>query len=329
MSKPASSEFSCGAVVVEIATAATDAEGFVPPEWIKISPKGAVDTRDGRKFSFPVEELVARFSADKVDIPIDLDHATAGFSQAGAIGWVKALEAREDGLYGRVDWLDEGVAALKSRSRRYISPSFRHTKAGKAVWLHSVALVAAPALSMPALAHASPETDEVTNPEELPMNAIAEALGLKADASEAACLSAITSLTADKVDKAVHDEALANLKAASDELAALKSAAREETVDTLLESALSAKKITPAQRDSYAALCATDEGLEQVKALLEVTQAGLAVSDLDNKKAAESDDDVDASSLSARASAYQAEQAGKGITIDIATAVNHVKGESA
>ncbi|NEK06122.1 hypothetical protein GR239_37165, partial [Rhizobium leguminosarum] len=55
-------------------------------------------------------------------------------------------------------------------------------------------------------------------------------------------------------------------------------------VDTLLEDALKAKKIVPAQRDQYAALCATPEGLAQVTALLGTMTATLSASGLDDKQ---------------------------------------------
>ncbi len=55
--------------------------------------------------------------ADAIDLPVDLDHATvkkALFGDAApAVGWINKLEARADGLYGRVEWLDEGLRVLR------------------------------------------------------------------------------------------------------------------------------------------------------------------------------------------------------------------------
>ncbi|WP_318300479.1 phage protease, partial [Stenotrophomonas maltophilia] len=59
----------------------------------------------------------------------------------------------------------------------------------------------------------------------------------------------------------------------------------KEKVDTLLEGALKAKKITPAQRESYEALATSPEGFEQVKKLIETLGVGLAASNLDQRRA--------------------------------------------
>lgn len=283
-----------GVVTLAVASAAAEPSA-APPEWVKIAPSGEVTTRDGRHFSFDPQALVARFQAEAVDLPVDFNHGiirAAGSGQrTDAIGWIKELQARADGLYARVDWLPPAVEALAARTHRYVSPTFTHTPAGAAVWIHSVSLVSAPALAMPALAAADPSH----HPEQIMPKAIAQALGLAETADEAACLSAITTLTtgaAGKVDKAVHDQALANLAAANDKLAAAEAklverelADHQAKVDAVLDTALKDKKIVPAQREKYAALCATADGLAHVTALLAATPAGLQPSSLDSKPA--------------------------------------------
>lgn len=253
------------------------------PAWIKITPRGRWTARDGRSFETIPETLVARFTADGVSVPIDIDHATvkkALFGEAApAVGWIEELEARADGTYGRVEWLAPGLEVLAARSHHYISPSLKADDEGRASWLHSAALVAAPGISMPAVASAV-----FSHTPEKPMfKALAQALGLNPDASEQSCLSAIATLTT-RIDPAIHQEALATLAARTSELEGLKKAARDEKVHSLLEGALKAKKIAPAQRASYEALCATDDGLAQVTALLETFGTGLAPSVLDQKQ---------------------------------------------
>jgi phage I-like protein len=143
---------------VALGAVTLDVSGAAAPEWVKVTPRGSVVTRDGRSYRFDPEKLLARFAADGVDIPVDLDHAisrkTTFGERADAVGWVKELHSRADGLYARVEWLKEGLDALAARTHRFISPTFRHDDSGSATWLHSVALVAAPALAMPALAAA-------------------------------------------------------------------------------------------------------------------------------------------------------------------------------
>ncbi|WP_024278003.1 phage protease [Xanthobacter sp. 126] len=318
-----------GVIAGEVATLAA---GDALPSEIKIAPAGTVTTRDGRSFSFDPAVLVARFQAEGVDLPIDLDHAISRRSlfgeRANAVGWIKGLSARPDGLYATaVEWLPEGEAALAARSHRYVSPTFHHTDTGAATWLHSVALVAAPALSMPAVADANGHIQEP-----FVLKAIARALGLAETADEAACLSAIATMTIGKVDKAVHDQALANLAAvtterdsAASKLAELAATSRKSKVDTMIEGALAAKKIVPAQRDQYVALCATDAGLAQVEALLAVTPANLQASTLDGRVPSDADAPADPVALAAAASAYQKRLAEAGTNIAYADAVIAVK----
>ena len=121
------------------------------------------------------------------------------------------------------------------------------------------------------------------------MKTLLAALGLAVTATEAEGLAALTALQAKIVDpatyvlKTVHDATLAQLAAATGELETTRSAARKKDVDALLEGALKAKKILPAQREHYATLCATDDGLAQVKKLLEASPAMLGASGLDDQ----------------------------------------------
>ncbi len=261
----------------------TAAASQAGPDWIKVTPRGKFTARDGRVFDVDPELLAARFVQDGVDLPVDIDHATvkkAMFGEAApAVGWISKLEARADGLYGKVEWLAEGLAVLAARTHRYISPTLKHDENGKAFWLHSAALVAAPAASMAAVASADLSTSE----EPKMLKAIAAALGLSEDASEASCLSAVTNLKA-RIDPAVHQAALDQVKTLSADLDARNAADHKAKVDALLEDALKAKKIVPAQRDQYAALCATPEGLAQVTALLGTMTATLGASGLDDKQ---------------------------------------------
>ena len=111
---------------------------------------------------------------------------------------------------------------------------------------------------------------------------IAIALGLTEAADEAACLNAISAFAL-RVDRAVHEQTLATLSATTAELETLKKAGHDKEVGELLEGALTAKKITPAQRAELEPLCATAGGFDQVKKLIEATAPGLGASGLDKK----------------------------------------------
>lgn len=260
------------------------------PEWIKVAPRGKFTARDGRVFDVDPELLSARFAEDKIDLPVDIDHATVKKAMFGesapAVGWISKLEARTDGLYGKVEWLDEGLKVLAARTHRYVSPTLKHDGKGKAYWLHSAALVAAPAASMPAVASADPSSSPsslATTSEPKMLKAIAIALGLTEDASEQSCLSALTALKA-RVDPAVHAETLKQVATLSSELDSIRKTDHQAKVDALLEGALKDKKIAPAQREQYATLCATSDGLAQVTVLLGTMTSVLSASGLDEKR---------------------------------------------
>lgn len=114
------------------------------------------------------------------------------------------------------------------------------------------------------------------------LKSIALALGLNEDASEASCLSALGDLKK-RVDPAIHEQTLKSLSTATADLEALRAETRKGKIDGLLEDALKAKKIVPAERDTFAALCATDDGFEQVKRLIELRPAVLNASGLETK----------------------------------------------
>ena len=287
MTKKPQAEFAIHALA-----AALPETGDAPPEWITIFAKaGRVETRDGRSYDVDPQQLLSRFNADAVDLPIDVNHATHHAaltgSRADAVGWIKELRVESGALQGRVDWLDEGKALLAAKKYRFVSPDFFHTPDKKPTWLRSVALVTAPALgNQKALAAASSQ--------EIVMKDLAIALGVTADASETAMLAA---LNGSFVSRAVHDEAIAKLTAANAELTTIKDAARKAEIDTLLDRAVKEKKILPAQKEHYAGLCATDAGLTSVKALLAATAPVLGGSGLDERKTPEGDGAMPAPAL--------------------------------
>jgi phage I-like protein len=130
------------------------------------------------------------------------------------------------------------------------------------------------------------------------MDKLAAALGVTADANEAALLGA---LSAGFVPKKNHDELVEQYAASQAKLAAIETASRKARVDTLIEGALKEKKILPAEKDHYAQLCATDSGFESVKALLAAKTPALGKSGLDEKKEPDDGAPLTATQLMAKA----------------------------
>lgn len=295
-----------------------------PPDWIKVTPRGTTDTRDGRRYTFNPESLVSRFKADGVDVPVDLDHGLALRATKGervdAVGYATALEARPDGTYAQVNWLDGGKAALTARTHRYVSPSFTPDDYGKAVWLHSISLVAAPALGMPALAALGAGSGTPST--------IAEALGLEASADDATCLAALSAIRSEFVPLSLFNDTVATLNAANATIVELRTAERRTRVETLIEDALKARKIVPAQRAQYEALCSTDAGLAHVASLFAATVPHLQPSGLDGRLP-DAGKDESPITLAARATRYREQQRQAGATISQAEAITHASSNPA
>ena len=273
-----------------------------PPEWIKVTPRGRVTARDGRSFDFDPAVLAARFRSDAIDIPVDTDHSTVLLGGQGrkprTIGYASAIEARDDGTYAKVDWNALGRTTLGAKTHRFVSPTIHHDGNGRVTWLHSVALVSAPALTMPAVLHATQGN---------PMKEIARALGLAEDATEAACLAALGRRTElkplaaalglpDTADAAALLSTVSGLRTGGNGLVTelqgtvatlgarvltAEKTLRDRDVADLLDGALRDKKIVPAQRAAYVAMCATDDGMKGVRELITATPAMLGASGLD------------------------------------------------
>lgn len=322
-----------GEVLIDLALASINDEGeFTPPSVIKITPFGKTHTRDGRAFDFDPTALVARFEKDKIDLAVDLEHSQSsifGDKKEGAYAWINKLEARTDGTYAHVEWLERGITVLRAKSHRYVSPTFRHDQFGKATWLHSVALTASPALAdMPAIASSDPHNNLENNPMSVKLAQLAAALGVTTDASEEAMLTALNTKLENTVALSVHDETLEKLSAAEKELTDLKEAGRVEKLNTIFEDALKAKKMLPAEREEFERLAATDEGLASVEKILQARPAALAASALDATTFTGSDDDdgeIDPVQLAAEAQTYVSEMASKNVQVPIDRAIEHVK----
>lgn len=306
---------------------ASDAK--TPPEWITIFPQlGHVVCRDGRKYQVDGATLTAAFAADAIELPIDISHATdvkaPKGERADAMGWVKELKLEGASLLGRVEWTPEGAQLIAEKKYRYTSPSFWHDADRRATGLRAVSLVNSPALgNQPALAAA-----EISN-QENPMKTIATALGLSADANEAACLATLNEKLTGAIPKAVHEKAVADLAAATAQLAALAKTARDAKIEALIDGALKAKKVLPAEKDHFVALCATDEGFASVEKLIAARGVALPASGLDERKAPQGGEQRSAAQLAAEAGKLVADARARGETLSIADAMTQIQSAGA
>lgn len=273
-----------------------------PAEWVRLIPMGTFGGRDGRgpyhlRDAAHAAQVVAATltAAGGVDPVFDYDHQTEYAPKPGvggvapAAGWMKTVEAREDGIYARVDWTEAAHARLSAKEYRYVSPVFTHDKSGQVRTLLRAGLTNNPNLELPAVASRAdddPETDKGTP---MSLTAIAAALGLSEAATEADCLGAITTLQ-DKAsglstvaqaaglgaDAATGDvvTAISSFKDGApdpakfvpaetvvtiqSQLSALQASIGQDKAVAAVDAAIAAGKIVPALRDHFIAVHAAD-----------------------------------------------------------------------
>lgn len=165
------------------------AEGV--PEWVHLMPAGTARGADGRGpyvLRDPAAVITASMAAGKLvfDENHSTDHAMKAGGSAPARGWIVEMQARADGLWGRVEWTAEGRALLEQRAYRGVSPVFAHKAgSGEVVQLYRAALTNAPNLPQLATLHTQQETT-------VDLKALRAALGLAEDADDAAIIAAAT-----------------------------------------------------------------------------------------------------------------------------------------
>jgi phage I-like protein len=199
------------------------------------------------------EGMQTSFTARGLDIQVDYNHASAGaksVEDGAAAGWITSLSSKEDGLYAKIEWNEDGLKAIRSKKYRYLSPEF-------------------------ALGSFSRETGEVTNLPRLNAVALTNRPYLekqqKLAASEPSATKEITQMS--DPSKELEELRAAKAKAEAD---AAKNAETLASVlkfqrDQLISSAMSEGRVTPAMVPSvtsFADMCGADLG--KLKSFLDV-----------------------------------------------------------
>lgn len=137
------------------------------PEWVQLIPAGAFKGIDGRgpyHVANAQAVIAASMARAQGKLPIDENHGTQRAAKLGigapARGWIVEMAAREDGIWGRVEWTEAGRALVADGAYRGISPVFEHTASGGVVRVLSAALTNDPNLSQLATLHDSLTAEE-------------------------------------------------------------------------------------------------------------------------------------------------------------------------
>lgn len=258
--------------------------------WTKLVPAGRFSARDGRG-PFDAGNLASmqaiidrtRRYHGSTDIVVDYDHQSVFAARDGvggtapAAGWVKDLEARNDGIYGRIEWTPAARAAITAGEYRYLSPVLPKRGAdGRISMILNVALTNSPALDMEAVAASarhhmlnperSPTMDYASAekiseaaaalglPPELPADAVLEKLRTAAALAADILGSAAPALRPDPaeyVPMSVFQETAA-------ELNRLRQGVTRETAERHVSEQIKAGRIMPFMRDWAVDLCTTN-----------------------------------------------------------------------
>ncbi|HQU77994.1 MAG TPA: phage protease [Azonexus sp.] len=249
--------------------------------------------------------LIARVAARANPLVIDYEHQTLYTEKNGqpapAAGWFagSALEWRDGaGLFASVDWTPVAAGRIADGEYRYISPVFEYDRAtGEVVDLRMAALTNNPglhgmaAVALTALNDFSHQEDSEVNET---LKKLLAAIGLADNAAEADALAAVAALKAKAESADGMTTQIAALKAANPDpakfvavetmqqlqtqVAALSARLNDGEVGEVVEAALTAGKLLPAQKD-----WATDLGksnLAALKAYVEKTPAIAALGGL-------------------------------------------------
>ena len=173
------------------------------PEWVHVFPKGTFSGRDGRgPWRCDPSKVAAATLAHygSADVPMDYDHQLERSLKNGqpavASGWVKEFEAREDGLWARVDWTGKARAHIAAREYRYVSPTFYHDRTGEIHLVESIALTNLPDLALKALtAQVSGTANSMED--DVSLKTIREIFGMADSATDEEVFARAKHLTAD------------------------------------------------------------------------------------------------------------------------------------
>lgn len=263
------------------------------PEWILLVPAGDTTTRDGRLIvNREPQNVIAAFTADRKDLPVDYEHATEIRSPKGlsapAVGWIDQLENREGAIFGRVKWTDEGRRQVENHAYRFISPVLHLGTKRRVNRITSVALTNDPALFLEPLSRRKTAEQQET----AMLDKIAKALGLKEDASDAEILSKISETTArvetlrrqaDSPDpekfvaRAEHDAMIETCNQLRADIKKKDDAERDRQVADEVEKAITDGKVPPSIKDSEIELCraiGVDKYRERLSKISPVIETG-------------------------------------------------------
>lgn len=265
------------ALFFEFAPAAASDAGGTVPDWIHLCLSGTFRATDGRgPFTVADPAALVAASLSRLPMPVDQDHATDITKKSGctapARGWIVELEARADGVWGRVEWTGTGQALLADRAYRGISPVITYDDTGRVLQILRAALTNDPALDQLTTLMMSEDTNMDWRAKMIEM------LGLAETASDDELMAALRARLAGGEGQAamsadVANELRAQLAAVTAQVTTLKlesataqAAALTAEATRIVDAAITEGKPIKPARDNWIQMMAADP--ERTKAAL-------------------------------------------------------------
>lgn len=283
------------------------------PEWIHLLPAGTFEAIDGRgPYELgDAEAVIAASMGSGRKLPIDENHSITRMTESGgstpARGWIVEMEAREDGIWGRVEWTQAGSKMVIDRDYGFISPVFSHSKSKphRVLQIMQAALVNDPGLITLTSLHtrkeiimdeelrkalgldkdaddtaimtAIRETSEAAERNLAILDRMRGELGLADDSGEDAFVTALASRQA-KDDPSETSALREQVKALNTQLMTLATATATEKATAAVDAAIGAGKLVPALREHMIARHVRDpkEVATEIAAMPSINAGGLA-----------------------------------------------------
>ena len=342
---------------------ALPADGANPPREIHLVPKGIFRGVDGRG-PYRVESEAAVIAASMTDgkLALDENHSTDLAAPRGepapARGWIVAMHARADGIWGEVEWTGSGTELMANRAYRGISPVLSRTRDGVVTRILRASLTNTPNLTLASLHSRETNMDLLTQ--------LREVLALDKAADETAVLHAVGALKSKpdlhsavaaaagvKIGEGLSDAAVTDLIVAEvkslharasaatqgtqqmatqlatmeTELHQMKSTAARAKAEQVIDKALAEGKPVRALRDHFIERHMADPVAveKELSAFPSLHSGGIIVETREKAQALVSPDAPHAQ-IQAAANKYVREQKDAGVHVEYHAAVTHVTG---
>ena len=235
------------------------------PEWVHLLPSGVMHGRDGRSYDLADPGgLILAFQASGIDLPVDYEHQNDKpearlKGPVPAAGWIKELQSRADGIWGRVEWTATAAELIGSKAYRFLSPSILyHPKTREIMRLKGAGLVHNPNLYLTALASQEDPMPPADTKTKGLAAALAEHLGLPPETPAEEMLAKLKAALGAEPDPAKFMPV-----AAVQEMLQIRLAERTVQTDTRIKAKVDAAArdhyITNGMKDWALSLCRSDE----------------------------------------------------------------------